>query len=189
MARHGRAGLGRAAHRLRRAPRATSRDRSGRACWWRSACRPRRRAPSPPSPSEIGQWWRPNGLFQFTDGRDGTLAFEPGPTGRLVETYDDGDVVRHRRDPRLGPAAPPRARPGATPASPTTRRPSCTCASRPAATRHASPSSTSAGTRSPPSTPPATASRWPLPAALRRVVAGAARHARSRRGHQTPVSS
>jgi len=39
---------------------------------------------------EIGQWWRPNGLFQFTVGRSGALAFEPGPAGRLVETYDDG---------------------------------------------------------------------------------------------------
>ena len=38
---------------------------------------------------EIGRWWRPNGLFQFTD-RTGTLAFEPGLAGRLVETYDDG---------------------------------------------------------------------------------------------------
>ena len=39
---------------------------------------------------EIGLWWRPNRLFQFSDGRSGTLAFEPGPSGRLVETYDDG---------------------------------------------------------------------------------------------------
>lgn len=39
---------------------------------------------------EIGAWWRPNGLFQFTDDRDGTLSFEPGPGGRLVETYPDG---------------------------------------------------------------------------------------------------
>ena len=39
---------------------------------------------------EIGRWWRPNGLFQFSVGRSGTLAFEPGPAGRLVETYDDG---------------------------------------------------------------------------------------------------
>ena len=48
---------------------------------------------------EIGQWWRPNGLFQFTDGRTGTLAFEPGPDGRLVETYADGSsfVVGHIR--------------------------------------------------------------------------------------------
>jgi hypothetical protein len=39
---------------------------------------------------QIGQWWRHNGLFQFGDGRTGTLAFEPGPAGRLVETYADG---------------------------------------------------------------------------------------------------
>jgi uncharacterized protein YndB with AHSA1/START domain len=39
---------------------------------------------------EIGQWWRPNDLFSFTVGLTGTLAFEPGPGGRLVETYDDG---------------------------------------------------------------------------------------------------
>jgi uncharacterized protein YndB with AHSA1/START domain len=39
----------------------------------------------------IGDWWRPSGLFAFTD-RVGTLAFEPGPGGRLVETYADGDV-------------------------------------------------------------------------------------------------
>jgi hypothetical protein len=35
---------------------------------------------------QIAEWWQPNGLFQFTDGRTGTLAFEPGPDGRLVET-------------------------------------------------------------------------------------------------------
>lgn len=49
---------------------------------------------------EIGQWWRPNGLFQFTPGRaDGMLTFEPGPDGRLVENYPDGDafVVGHVR--------------------------------------------------------------------------------------------
>jgi uncharacterized protein YndB with AHSA1/START domain len=41
---------------------------------------------------EIGRWWRPNGLFAFTVGRTGTLGFEPGPAGRLVETYDDGST-------------------------------------------------------------------------------------------------
>lgn len=48
---------------------------------------------------QIGQWWEPNGLFQFTAGRDGTLVFEPGPAGRLVETYPDGTefVVGHVR--------------------------------------------------------------------------------------------
>ena len=40
---------------------------------------------------QIGEWWRPNGLFQFTEGRTGALAFEPGPDGRLVETYPDGE--------------------------------------------------------------------------------------------------
>ena len=41
---------------------------------------------------QIGQWWEPNGLFEFRQGRSGTLAFEPGPAGRLTETYDDGEV-------------------------------------------------------------------------------------------------
>jgi uncharacterized protein YndB with AHSA1/START domain len=39
---------------------------------------------------EIGTWWRPNGLFQFSDGRTGRLHLEPEPGGRLVETYADG---------------------------------------------------------------------------------------------------
>lgn len=39
---------------------------------------------------EIGQWWQPNGLFRFTR-RGGTLRFEPGPSGRLVETSPAGD--------------------------------------------------------------------------------------------------
>lgn len=39
---------------------------------------------------QIAQWWKPNGLFRFSDGRDGTLTFEGGPGGRLVETYADG---------------------------------------------------------------------------------------------------
>lgn len=48
---------------------------------------------------QISAWWQPNGLFRFTDGRPGTLAFEPGPRGRLVETYADGSsfVVGHIR--------------------------------------------------------------------------------------------
>ncbi len=41
---------------------------------------------------QIGEWWRPNGLFQFSATRTGTLGFEPGPTGCLVETYDDGST-------------------------------------------------------------------------------------------------
>ena len=42
--------------------------------------------------SEIGRWWQPNPLFQFSEGRTGTLAFEGGEGGRLIETYDDGTV-------------------------------------------------------------------------------------------------
>jgi uncharacterized protein YndB with AHSA1/START domain len=41
---------------------------------------------------QIADWWQPNGLFQFTEGRSGTLSFEPGPEGRLVETYADGSL-------------------------------------------------------------------------------------------------
>jgi uncharacterized protein YndB with AHSA1/START domain len=41
---------------------------------------------------EIGRWWRPNGLFEFTRGRAGVLSFEPGESGRLIETYEDGSV-------------------------------------------------------------------------------------------------
>jgi uncharacterized protein YndB with AHSA1/START domain len=41
---------------------------------------------------EIGKWWRPNGLFQFTRRRDGVLSFEPGAKRRLIETYGDGTV-------------------------------------------------------------------------------------------------
>jgi uncharacterized protein YndB with AHSA1/START domain len=41
--------------------------------------------------AEIGQWWRPNVLFQTTP-RPGVLAFEPGPDGRLIETRA-GDKV------------------------------------------------------------------------------------------------
>lgn len=74
---------------------------------------------------QISEWWQPNGLFQFTEGRTGTLAFEPAPDGRLVETYNDGEsfVVGHIRawDHPIASCSP-----GVTPASPPTRRPSCT---------------------------------------------------------------
>lgn len=38
----------------------------------------------------IAEWWQPRGLFQFTPGRVGTMVFETGPGGRLLERYDDG---------------------------------------------------------------------------------------------------
>lgn len=40
---------------------------------------------------EIGQWWRPNVLFETTP-RPGVLSFEPGPDGRLIETRAGGKV-------------------------------------------------------------------------------------------------
>jgi uncharacterized protein YndB with AHSA1/START domain len=40
---------------------------------------------------EIGEWWRPNGLFRFTDRVGGRLAFEPDPPERLVEIGADGE--------------------------------------------------------------------------------------------------
>jgi uncharacterized protein YndB with AHSA1/START domain len=40
---------------------------------------------------EIDEWWRPNGLFRFTDRAGGRLAFEPDPPERLVEIGTDGE--------------------------------------------------------------------------------------------------
>lgn len=42
--------------------------------------------------ADIGLWWRHDGLFAFDNRRSGTLRFEPGPRGRLLEVYDGGDV-------------------------------------------------------------------------------------------------
>lgn len=39
---------------------------------------------------EIAQWWQPSALFRLSRGRPGTLSFEPGPQGRLVEVKPDG---------------------------------------------------------------------------------------------------
>ena len=39
---------------------------------------------------EIGEWWRPNGLFALTPRGDGYLRFEPGEGGRLVATLANG---------------------------------------------------------------------------------------------------
>lgn len=39
---------------------------------------------------EIGQWWRPSGLFQLTPRGDGALRFEGGEGGRLVATLASG---------------------------------------------------------------------------------------------------
>ena len=42
--------------------------------------------------SEIGAWWKPNGLFQTTPRAPGELAFEEGEGGRLTETLANGKV-------------------------------------------------------------------------------------------------
>lgn len=39
---------------------------------------------------EIGEWWRPNSLFELTPKGDGALRFEPGEGGRLVTTLLSG---------------------------------------------------------------------------------------------------
>jgi uncharacterized protein YndB with AHSA1/START domain len=41
---------------------------------------------------EISRWWKPNGLFRFSRGRTGTLSFEAGVGGRLIESYPEGDA-------------------------------------------------------------------------------------------------
>jgi uncharacterized protein YndB with AHSA1/START domain len=41
---------------------------------------------------EIGLWWKPNVLFQFTPRSPGLLAFEPGEGGRFTETLPSGKV-------------------------------------------------------------------------------------------------
>lgn len=52
---------------------------------------------------EIGQWWRPDPLFEITPRGDGVLAFEGGEGGRLVtrlpngKAYEIGEVTAWRR--------------------------------------------------------------------------------------------
>lgn len=39
---------------------------------------------------EVDRWWRRGPVYRFRPDRDGVMRFDPGPGGRLVETYDDG---------------------------------------------------------------------------------------------------
>ena len=39
---------------------------------------------------EIAEWWRPNGLFSFTQQDTPSLTFEPGVGGRLLMLRGDG---------------------------------------------------------------------------------------------------
>ena len=41
---------------------------------------------------DIGLWWQPNGLFRFSKGEPGLLAFEKGEGGRFTETMASGEV-------------------------------------------------------------------------------------------------
>jgi uncharacterized protein YndB with AHSA1/START domain len=41
---------------------------------------------------DIGLWWKPSELFQFTPGATGVLSFEPEAGGRFVQTAADGRV-------------------------------------------------------------------------------------------------
>ena len=54
---------------------------------------------------EIALWWRSNGLFAFTRGEAGTLAFEPGEGGRFTETKADGTVFEIGRITAWEPGA------------------------------------------------------------------------------------
>ena len=56
--------------------------------------------------AEIGLWWRPNQLFQFTRrSAAGRLAFEPGEGGRFTETAADGEVFEIGRITAWQPGA------------------------------------------------------------------------------------
>jgi hypothetical protein len=54
---------------------------------------------------DIGAWWRPNTLFQFTPRAAGVLSFEPGPAGRLIETAADGEIFEIGRVTAWEPGA------------------------------------------------------------------------------------
>ena len=54
---------------------------------------------------EIDRWWRPNGLFQFTEHGPGMISFEGGPEGRLIETQPGGEVFEIGRIRRWNPPA------------------------------------------------------------------------------------
>ncbi|BBK34167.1 uncharacterized protein YndB with AHSA1/START domain [Stella humosa] len=49
---------------------------------------------------EVDVWWQRGPAYRFRRGNDGTMRFDPGPGGRLVEAYPDGTLfeVGHIRD-------------------------------------------------------------------------------------------
>ena len=52
---------------------------------------------------QIGEWWRPNALFQLAPAGIGVMTFEPGPDGRLVERSASGDEYEVGRITRWDP--------------------------------------------------------------------------------------
>ncbi len=52
---------------------------------------------------EIGLRWRPNGLFRFTAGPPGRMAFEPFLDGRLTETDRQGHAFEIGRITKWAP--------------------------------------------------------------------------------------
>jgi len=54
---------------------------------------------------EIGRWWQPNALFQFTPRSPGVLAFEPGLGGAFTETLASGKVFEIGRITAWEPGA------------------------------------------------------------------------------------
>jgi uncharacterized protein YndB with AHSA1/START domain len=41
---------------------------------------------------EIGAWWQPNAMFQFTPRSPGVVSFEGGEGGRFIETLPNGKI-------------------------------------------------------------------------------------------------
>jgi hypothetical protein len=42
--------------------------------------------------TEVDAWWKRGPMFRPAVGKGGTLHFEPGSGGRLIETYEDGSA-------------------------------------------------------------------------------------------------
>ncbi len=54
---------------------------------------------------DIGRWWQPNALFQFTPRSPGVLALEPGLGGAFTETLASGKVFEIGRITAWEPGA------------------------------------------------------------------------------------
>lgn len=43
--------------------------------------------------SEVDLWWKRGPAYRVVRGGEGALRFEPGPQGRLIQLFDDGEVL------------------------------------------------------------------------------------------------